>query len=142
MRLQKNLLVFHLESISWQTVRAFPEAFPNLHAFLGAARSYPAYFSSSTSTQMVLAAFLHGNDFEMDASPGLSAPACNNPSILRTLEESGYRTAFLCATVRPDLQMLPLFSRSVPPVWSSNDYAALIGRFEKLATAPPFAVYV
>jgi hypothetical protein len=139
---RKNLVVIHLESIAWQTLNAFPEAFPNLHRFMPQARAYRSYFASATSTQMVLAYFLHGNDFELDASAGLSAPAGNNPSLFATLEAAGYRTALLCVSALRAKTMLPHFAGSVPPVWATDDFAALLARFEALASARPFAAYV
>jgi hypothetical protein len=90
---------------------------------------------------MVVAAFVHGNDFEMDAAPGLSRPAGNNPSFFRTLAEHGYETAFLCATAFPGRAILNQFSASLPPVWTTNDFRDMLGRFEACAAAAPFAVY-
>ncbi|MGE0736599.1 MAG: sulfatase-like hydrolase/transferase [Alphaproteobacteria bacterium] len=138
---RKNLVVFHLESIAWQILNAFPEAFPNLNRVMPTARVFRSYFSSATSTQMVIAYLLHGNDFEFDAANRLSKPAENNPSLFSILRAAGYRTEFLCVTALQAKRMLPLLADSLPPVWSTNDFGKLLDKFEKLTAAQPFAIY-
>ncbi|MEZ5830167.1 MAG: sulfatase-like hydrolase/transferase [Dongiaceae bacterium] len=138
----KNLLFIHLESISWQTLNAFPESFPNLLRIMSGGRRFRSYYSSATSTQMVMAFLLHGNDFEFDAAPGLSQPAANNPSLFSTLEARGYRAEFLGVSAFRVGPMLPPLARSLPPVWTTDDFAQLIARFEAAIAQSPFAVYV
>jgi hypothetical protein len=138
---RKNLVVIHLESIAWQTLNAFPEAFPNLHRFMPRARVFTSYFASATSTQMVMAYLFHGNDFELDAAPGLAPPAGNNPSLFPILDAAGYRTAFLCVSALQAKTMLPLLAGTVPPVWTTDDFAALLAKFEAVTSERPFAVY-
>lgn len=138
---RKNLLVFHLESVAWQRLAAFPEAFPHLHRLMETSRVYRSYFSSATSTQMAISAFMHGNDGELDASSRLSQPAGDTKSLFVTLREAGYETTFLCATaiVKP---MLPLLSASIPAVWSTNDFRDLVAQFERRIERTPFAIYI
>lgn len=145
----KNLVIFHLESVAWQTLNAFPEAFPNLNRLLPTARVFRSYFSSATSTQMVVAYLLHANDFELDTAIGLpqgpaarSLAAQNNPSLFATLQDAGYRAAFLCVTALQAKTMLPLLAASLPPTWHTSDYAELFGKFEALTAAAPFAIYL
>jgi membrane-anchored protein YejM (alkaline phosphatase superfamily) len=139
---RKNLVIIHLESIAWQTLSAFPEAFPNLNRVMPTARVFRWYFSSSTSTQMVLAYLFHGNDFELDAATGLAKPAGNNPSLFTILQAAGYQTEFLCLTARRAKTMLPLFADTLAPVWSTNDFGELLQKFEKLTATPPFGIYI
>ncbi|MCK0207772.1 sulfatase-like hydrolase/transferase [Starkeya koreensis] len=141
-RPRRNLFVFHLESISWQTLNAFPEAFPNLHALMGEARSYRSHFASASSSQMVIAAFLHGNDFEMDRAEGIATPAGNNPSLFATLEAAGYRTSLLCASAYPQRPLLRILAGSLPTAWSTSDFGALLARVEAEVADGPFAIYV
>lgn len=138
---RKNLVFLHLESIAWQALRAFPEAFPNLTRLMPAARVFRWYFSSATSTQMVLAFLLHGNDFEFDAAEGIAKPAANNPSLFSTLQAAGYQTEFLCVSALEAKTMLPLLAGTLPPVWKTNDFAALLEKFADTAERPPFAIY-
>ena len=142
----RNLLIVHMESISWQTIQAFPEAFPHLRALMGEARTYRRHYASATSTMMVLAALLHGNDMEMDAAPGLAPPSCNTPSLFRLLEKAGYATDMMCATPSPERPILKSFAESLPPVWKTNDYTALLERFDvqtgNAGDTQPFAIQV
>jgi membrane-anchored protein YejM (alkaline phosphatase superfamily) len=135
-------VIIHLESVAWRTLQAFPEAFPNFNRLMPESRVYRSYFSSATSTQMVLAYLFHGNDCEMDAAPGLTRPAANNPSLFSTLGKAGYRTEFLGVTARPGKPMLPLFTETLTPVWSTNDFGALLQRFDEATNADRFALYV
>ena len=90
---------------------------------------------------MAIAAFMHGNDGELDAATGISRPAGDTESLFVTLQEAGYETAFLCGTaiVKP---MLPLLSASVPAVWSTNNFRDLVGQFELRTEGKPFAIYI
>ncbi|MCB1498285.1 MAG: sulfatase-like hydrolase/transferase [Bauldia sp.] len=139
---RRNLLVFHFESVSWQTVNAFQAAFPHLFALIDGARTWRFHFSSATSTEMTLAALLHGNDFEMDAAPGLSRPVANNPSLFAVLDSHGYETSVLCATPFPRRPILHRFSDSLPPVQTTNDFGELLDKFEACCGVDaPFAVF-
>lgn len=95
---------------------------------------------------MVLAALLHGNDMEMDAAPGLAPPSCNTPSLFRLLEKAGYATDMMCATPSPERPILKSFAESLPPVWKTNDYTALLERFDvqtgNAGDTQPFAIQV
>lgn len=142
MPVRKNLLIFHLESIAWQTVNAFPEAFPNLNRLLPSSRVFRNYFSAATSTQMAVSYFFHANDFEMDAAPGLSRPAQNNPGLFALLGPAGYACEFLCVSSFQAGKMLPALADSTGPVWSTGDFAALTARFEEMTDKAPFAAYV
>jgi hypothetical protein len=139
---QKNLVLFHLESIAWQTFNAFPEAFPNLAKFIPQARLFTRYFASATSTQMVLTYLFHGNDFEIDAEPGLARPAANNSSLFTILKAAGYRTECLCLAALRSEVMLPMLAETLGPIWSTSDLDALTAKFDAVIAAPPFAIYV
>lgn len=141
---RRNLVFLHLESISWQKVHAFPDAFPNLNRFLPKCRLFRNFYSSATSTQMVLAYLIHGNDFELDAESGLSKPAMNNPGLFSILQAQGYNTDFLCVTAYhfADKKMLPVLADTLPPVWSTGDFSDLLEKFDALTQAPQFAIYV
>ena len=139
---RKNLVIVHLESIAWQALNAFPEAFPNLRRVMPSARVYRWYFSSATSTQMVLAFLFHANDFEFDAAAGIARPAANNPSLFATLRAAGYRSEFLCVSALQAKEMLPLIAGSFAPIWTTNDFEELLSRFEGITVSRPFAIYV
>lgn len=137
----KNLLIVHLESISWQTLNAFPESFPNLLRIMAGTRRFRSYFSSATSTQMAMNALLHANSFEIDAAPGLARPAANNPSLFAILDSAGYQSEFLVASAFRVGTMMPLLAGSLPPAWTTSDYGELLAKFETAIARKPFAVY-
>ncbi|BBK37473.1 hypothetical protein STAQ_25510 [Allostella sp. ATCC 35155] len=139
---QRNLVLLHLESIAWQAVHAFPEAFPNLRRLMAGSRVFRSYFASASSTQMVLGALVHANDFEFDANPHLDEPAGNNPGLFALLSAAGYRTQFLCATSAVPPRMLPLLANCLPPIRATDDYRVLLAQFREATARGPFAVYV
>ena len=63
----RDLVIIHLESITWQRLAAFPSAFPNLRRLMREALIFDNFFSSATSTLMVVTYLFHGNDFEFDS---------------------------------------------------------------------------
>ena len=138
----KNLLIIHLESISWQTLNAFPESFPNLLRIMPNTRRFRSYFSSATSTQMAMTSLLHANSFELDAAPGLARPAANNPSLFSILDSRGYRSEFLAVSAFRVGTMMPLLAGSLPPAWTTSDFGELLAKFEAAITQRPFAIYV
>jgi hypothetical protein len=142
--MKKNVVLIHLESISWQKIHSFPEAFPNFQRLSERARRFRNFFSSATSTQMFLAYLAHANDCEMDTQPHLAKPVGNNPSLFSYLKEQGYDTKFLCVTSqhRPEKKMLPLVAGSLPDIWSTDRFAALIGALDSQTKTQPFCAYV
>lgn len=138
---RKNVIVLHLESVAYQTFNAFPEAFPNINKLTPTSRVFRSYYSSATSTQMVLAYLFHGNDFELDSHTNLEEPAANNPSLFSTLNAAGYDTSFLCASAFSTKKMLPNFADTIPEVWTTNDFSELFSQIEKRTDSQPFAIF-
>jgi hypothetical protein len=142
----KNLLILHLESITRQRLAAFAPAFPNTRRLMGDSLVFDNFFSSATSTLMVVSYLLHGNDFEFDASSEFEGmrPAANNRNLFSVLRSRGYNAEIIClngfhATSPTRLAAWP---DDLPPVWGTNDFPTLFARFDELTDAPPFAIYV
>ena len=142
----KNLLILHLESITRQRLAAFASAFPNTRRLMGDSLVFDNFFSSATSTLMVVSYLLHGNDFEFDASSEFEGmrPAANNRNLFSVLRSRGYNAEIVClngfhATSPTRLAAWP---DDLPPVWGTNDFPTLFTRFDELTDAPPFAIYV
>ena len=142
----KNLLVLHLESITWQRLAAFGSAFPNVRRLLGEARVFENFFSSATSTLMVVGYLLHGNDFEFDTSTVFEGmrPAANNRNLFSVLHGRGYHADLVCLNAfhAASPTKLSAWADDLPPVWGTNDFPTLFARFDALTDAPPFAIYV
>ncbi|HSQ80831.1 MAG TPA: sulfatase-like hydrolase/transferase [Casimicrobiaceae bacterium] len=142
----KNLLILHLESITRQRLAAFAPAFPNTRRLMRDSLVFDNFFSSATSTLMVVGYLLHGNDFEFDASSEFEGmrPAANNRNLFSVLRSRGYNAQIVCLNgfhaTRPT--RLAAWPDDLPPVWGSNDFPTLFARFDELTDVPPFAIYV
>ena len=142
----KNLLVLHLESITRQRLSVFGSSFPNTIRFMQDALVFDNFFSSATSTLMVVTSLFHSNDFEFDTASEFEGmrPAANNRNLFSILKNHGYNADFIClnafhATSETKFAAWP---DDLPPVWGTNDFPTLFDRFDKLTEAPPFAIYV
>lgn len=103
------------------------------------------YFSSATSTVMVLTYLLHANDFEFDTSTQFDGarPARNNRNLFKTLQDAGYHANLICLNGFPARPIrLATWADDLPAVWETNDFPGLFERFDTLTDAPPFAIYV
>ena len=142
----KNLVILHLESISRQRLAEFASALPNALRLMGEGVVFDRFFSSATSTVMVLTYLFHGNDFEVDTSTTFEGmvPARNNPHLFRLLQDAGYRSNLIClnghAATRP--VRLRAWDERLPKLWDTNDFPALFARFDELTNESPFAIYV
>ena len=142
----KNLVIFHLESISRQRLAEFARVFPNTLRLMREGVVFDNFFSSATSTVMVLTYLFHANDFEVDTSTTFEGmvPARNNPDLFTVLQNAGYRSNLIClnghAATRPI--RLRAWSDGLPPLFDTNDFPSLFARFDELTNQPPFAIYV
>ncbi len=62
----KNLVILHLESVSRLTWNMNPELFPNVQKFSQNCRRYRNYYSTATSTAMVLNDILYGDLYRIE----------------------------------------------------------------------------
>jgi hypothetical protein len=142
----KNLLILHLESITQQRLSAFGSSFPNAKRLMQDALVFDNFFSSATSTLMVVTSLFHSNDFEFDTASEFEGmrPAANNRNLFSILKSHRYSTDFIClnafhATGQTRFSAWP---DDLSPVWGTNDFPTLFDRFDKLTNSPPFAIYV
>jgi hypothetical protein len=142
----KNLVILHLESISRQHLATFETALPNIRRLLQQSLVFPNFFSSATSTLMVVTYLFHGNDFEFDEASDFSRmiPAKNERNLFSVLRDRGYNANLICLNgfhnVRPT--KFRAWPNDLPPVWGTNDFPTLFARFDALTDEPPFAIYV
>ncbi len=142
----KNLLILHLESITRQRLAAFGSSFPNTRRLMQDALVFDNFFSSATSTLMVVTYLFHGNDFEFDAASEFEGmrPAVNNRNLFSILQSRGYNADLICLNAfhAANPTKLASWSDDLPPLWGTNDFPSLLDRFDKLTDTPPFAIYV
>jgi hypothetical protein len=144
----KNFVILHLESISRQRLAAFAAALPHTTRLLREALVFDNFFASATSTRMVLGYLFHGNDFEYDTSStfeGMKGEA-NNPHLFSILRDRGYNVELICLNGFQHVKPIKLRSwpDTLPPLWATNEFPALIARFDALTDPDraPFAIYV
>ena len=142
----KNLVILHLESISRQRLGAFATALPHTTRLLREALVFDNFFASATSTRMVLGYLFHGNDFEFDTAStfdGMQA-AVNNPHLFSLLRGRGYNADLICLNGFQHVRPIKLRSwpDDLPPIWETNEFPALIARFDALTDKSTFAIYV
>ena len=129
----KNLVILHLESISRQHLATFETALPNIRRLLQQSLVFPNFFSSATSTLMVVTYLFHGNDFEFDEASDFSRmiPAKNERNLFSVLRDRGYNANLICLNgfhnVRPT--KFRAWPNDLPPVWGTNDFPTLFARF-------------
>ena len=142
----KNLLIVHLESITQERLAGFASSFPHMRRFMRDALVFERFFSSATSTLMVVTYLFHGNDFEFDAASRFEGmrPAANNPHLFSLLRAHGCAPHLLCLNAFETRRPTRLASWPDDlPAFGTHDFAALQARFDEVTDADePFAVYV
>jgi arylsulfatase A-like enzyme len=137
----KNLLILHLESIAWQHLASFRSSFPNLRQLLREAVVFDNFFSSATSTLMVVSYLFHGNDFEFDTATEFEGmkPAANNRNLFSLLADRGYHPAMICLNGFHQDKGTEFASwpDDLPPIWGTNEFPELFRRFDELTSNPP-----
>lgn len=142
----KNLLIIHLESVTRERLAAFGSSFPHTLRLMQDAVVFDRFFSSATSTLMVVTYLFHGNDFEFDAASRFEGmrPAANNRHLFSILREHGYEANLVCLSAFETHRATRLASwpDDLPPVFGTHDFPTLQARFDGITDAEPFAIYV
>ena len=92
---KRNLLILHLESLSMFIYRMHPELFPFLRELERKTVFFPKYYSTATSTWMVISDLLYGNIHQFETCSSLNdvpKEYWSKSSLLDDLEEEGYKT--------------------------------------------------
>lgn len=95
----KNVLIFHLESVSNVILKMHEKCFPNLRKLINENDFYPNYYSTATSTYMVVSDLFFGDTTQFEKSEYLEDIFSVEPiskSILDNLYSLGYRTKCYC----------------------------------------------
>ena len=142
----KNLVIFHLESISRQRLAVFEAVLPHTTRLIREALAFDNFFSSATSTLMTVGYLFHGNDFEYDTATAFDGivPEGNNPHLFSILRDRGYHVELICLNGYRHVKPIRLrsWSNALPPAWETHDFPTLIAKFDALTDAAPFAIYV
>lgn len=142
----QNLLIIHLESITRERLTAFASSFPHTLRLMRDAVTFDRFFSSATSTLMVVTYLFHGNDFEFDAATRFEGmrPAGNNRHLFSILRERGYEVNLVCLNAFETHRATRLASwpDDLPAAFGTNDFPTLQSRFDEITDTEPFAIYV
>ncbi len=102
----KNLLLLHLESLNLTNYRSNPELFPNLMKIEQSSIVFDRYFSTATSTFMVLADLLYGDMRQYECCAFLNdvpKDFYKRETLLDQLKRDGYTTGLWYFPMVPDL---------------------------------------
>lgn len=95
----RNLVIMHLESLNYSNYRINKELFPNLSLWEKRSLSFSNYYSTATSTMMVLGDLTYGGMQQYETCAYLNYTPevyCYKESLLDRLGKKGYVTEFLC----------------------------------------------
>lgn len=145
----KNILLFHLESLNNVIFNTNQDCFPNLREFIKNATYHTNYYSTATSTYMVITDLFFGDTFQFENSEYLEDIFSENvqkESIFNILSKHGYATKYYCLG-DPQLEMVQKRSNVFCPVakcWCDvNDKHGMIADAENIFydKAKPFAIF-
>ncbi len=94
----RNLILVHLESLNYMNYHVNACLFPNLSELEKKSVSFPYYYSTATSTLMVLADLMYGGMLQYEVCDSLDAVPekyCYKESLFDSLKDKGYRTKAL-----------------------------------------------
>ncbi len=103
----KNLILLHLESLNLLNYRSNPELYPNLMRMEQSSLVFDRYFSTATSTFMVLADLLYGDMRQYECCASLSdvpEDYHQKESLLDCLQKKGYTTGLWYFPKVPDIR--------------------------------------
>lgn len=145
----KNVLLFHLESLSNLIFQTNQECFPNLRKFIGEAVYYPNYYSTATSTYMVITDLFFGDNLQFEKSKHLEDIFSVKPSkesVFDKLSGTGYKTKCYCYGFKAGEKAkkhVKVYCSKAECWESSDDYEAMAKDLKTFFSKDtPFAVFV
>ena len=145
----KNLVMIHLESISNDALRKYPECFPDLTKLMAASSCLPNFFSSAPSSLMSFSDAMYGNSSEMDHIVTWddvdNRTAGHQQHLFDILANAGYDVSGLGYPVisKDDVNAWDLFGTERRFDWNS-DHDEFVAKLKNLSSSNgrPFASYV
>ncbi len=146
----KNIILIHLESLSWALYHSHQKEMPNLRRVLGESCVFWKFFSSATSSIMAFNNLLSGSSTDMDHFSTFDGfkgtPADASLNLMKILEGAGYETFGAgCPVIwRDDLTNFNLWQSANPFVWHQQeaDFHKMLTGCIHNKTGRPFALYV
>lgn len=128
----KNIVLFHLESLNNVIFNMNQECFPNLRNFIKDATYYPNYYSTATSTYMVITDLFFGDTFQFEQSDYLEdifSVKVKKESIFNFLDRHGYTTkCYFLGNQKEDIvkKRASVFCSAVQCWSSANDKKSML----------------
>lgn len=137
--MDKNIILIHLESVNNIIYRMNPQLFPNIMRIEREGLSFHKYFSTATSTWMVISDLLYGGLDQYEGCCELTEKPeafCYESSLLDDFDNKGYRTdVFVYPFFElPQIQKQLFFGKNV----EQKDYASyseFFGAFKAVMTS-------
>lgn len=143
----KNLVILHLESLSWEIYNQQIDQLPNLKNILSESLVLNNFFSSATSSIMAVSDFLYGNNFELNNCvffDDLQKPQGLEENLISIFEKAGHKTLGIGYPIiwRDNINNPKIWNSENTFKWVDN-YEFFIGEMDKFISAPePFVLYV
>lgn len=133
---KRNIILIHLESLNLLRFRMNSEWFPNLKKWEEKSLSFSNYYSTATSTLMVMSDLAFGGVLRNEKSRGLlwkGTEYAYSESIVDKLEQKGYRTLVIECPTDNDYKSMEEknFVGSTSHVESYSDYKEYEKRIEE-----------
>ncbi len=147
----KNLIVFHLESLSNEIYRNHRSRFEHLNALMSQSIQLEKFYSSATSSAMALTYFLYGNDFELDSFTHfheMSVKAKYGENLYHILDREGYSTLGIGYNFFPDTEEVNshnVWNLEKNPYQWDNNFDQFLDKIETFIEGnkdKPFALHI
>lgn len=149
--MKNNIIIFHLESVNYNLFLYHNSLFPNINKILNESIFFEHYYSTATSTFMVVSDLLYGTHKNFETSKTLEEIYTirpKNESLLTELRNNGYQTYCLCYGKKADFgenitinQFNELIDSNTKTILI-EDKAILCNEFQKCITDSPFCIYI
>lgn len=143
----KNLMMIHLESLNYQLFMTFPEIFKEINKAKNDALFYNHYFSTATSTLMVVGDIVYGGKEQYEVCSSLDYVPTKyyyDSSMFDNLKQKGYQTGIFVYPNGGDRESAE--ERHIAGFQNEmllkTDYDELMESIDQLISNEPFAVWV
>jgi len=143
--LKKNLLLLHLESLNLLNYKMNPDLFPIIKELEKHCKVFDQYYSTATSTLMVIGDLLYGGMKLYEGCDSLAAVPkeyCYSSSFFDDLREAGYHTGIYIYPDGGDRESAE--TRHIAGFQSKmeliREYSRYVKVFDHIMDCPPFAL--
>lgn len=143
--MKKNLLLLHLESLNMLNYKMNPDLFPVVKEFEKQCRVFDQYYSTATSTLMVIGDLLYGGMKLYEGCDSLAAipkEYCYSASLFDDLKEQGYCAGIYIYPEGADRESAEArhiagFKNQMELI---REYSEYVNAFDRIMNCQPFAL--